>query len=81
MHVFKFPPLAMLTLGYLSFWHTALLRRGPVSAILAILATAWCALIAAAVLSRISHALAEVRSLVMFPCFLLYGSFALLTVY
>jgi hypothetical protein len=55
--------------------------RGPVSAVLAILAAAWSAITAAKVLSRISHALAEVRSLVLVPCFLLYGSFALLTVY
>jgi hypothetical protein len=49
--------------------------------VLAILAAAWSAITAAKVLSRISHALAEVRSLVLVPCFLLYGSFALLTVY
>eukprot|EP00775_Hariotina_reticulata_P010855 gene10855-11009_t len=68
-------PLIFLSIAVL------LTPKGPVSAVLAILATAWCALIAATVLARISHALAEVRSLVMFPCFLLYGSFALLTVY
>jgi hypothetical protein len=49
--------------------------------VLAILAAAWSAITAAKVLARISHALAEVRSLVLVPCFLLYGSFALLTVY
>lgn len=55
--------------------------RGPVSAVLAILAAAWSAVTAAKILSKISHALAEVQTLVMMPCFLLYGSFALLTVY
>lgn len=55
--------------------------RGPVSAVLAILAAAWSAVTAAKILSKVSHALAEVQALVMMPCFLLYGSFALLTVY
>ncbi|KAF8069527.1 yipf5 [Scenedesmus sp. PABB004] len=68
-------PLILLSLGVL------LMPRGPVSVVLAVLAAAWSALTAAKVLARISHALAEVRSLVLVPCFLLYGSFALLTVY
>uniref|UniRef100_A0A383W3U1 Uncharacterized protein n=1 Tax=Tetradesmus obliquus TaxID=3088 RepID=A0A383W3U1_TETOB len=68
-------PLILLSVAVL------LTPRGPVSAVLAILAAAWSAITAAKVLARISHALAEVRSLVLIPCFLLYGSFALLTVY
>eukprot|EP00882_Tetradesmus_deserticola_P024425 GHRQ01026693.1.p1 GENE.GHRQ01026693.1~~GHRQ01026693.1.p1 ORF type:complete len:226 (+),score=97.06 GHRQ01026693.1:405-1082(+) len=68
-------PLIVLSVGVL------LTPKGPVSAVLAILAAAWSAVTAAKVLARISHALAEVRSLVLVPCFLLYGSFALLTVY
>jgi hypothetical protein len=60
---------------------TCACRRGPITALLAVLAAAWSAVTAAKILSRISHALADVQTLVMMPCFLLYGSFALLTVY
>eukprot|EP00878_Enallax_costatus_P008723 GHUV01009117.1.p1 GENE.GHUV01009117.1~~GHUV01009117.1.p1 ORF type:complete len:226 (+),score=51.57 GHUV01009117.1:693-1370(+) len=58
-----------------------LIPKGPISAVLAVSFTAWSAITAAKVLARRSHALAEIRNLVLVPCFLLYGSYALLTVY
>lgn len=48
---------------------------------LALLVTAWSAITAAKVLARLSPALHDVRALVMYPCFLMYGAFALLTSY
>lgn len=41
----------------------------------------WSALTAAKVLARMSPGLQEVKSLMYYPCFLMYGSFALLGVY
>jgi hypothetical protein len=41
----------------------------------------WSAVTAAKVLGRMSPALQEVRTLLMYPCLLMYASFALLGVY
>ena len=41
----------------------------------------WSALTAAKVLGRMSPALQDVQSLMVYPCLLMYGSFALLGVY
>lgn len=48
---------------------------------MALLAALWCAVTASRVLARVSPALQEVTGLLAVPYFLLYASFALLTVY
>lgn len=58
-----------------------LVPRGPASVALSVAGAIWSALTAAKVLARMSPALQESRSLLMYPCFLMYSSFALLGVY
>jgi hypothetical protein len=50
-------------------------------AVLALLFTGWSAITAAKVLARLAPALQRMKSLVAYPCFLMYAAFALLTSY
>jgi hypothetical protein len=56
-------------------------HRGPVGIALSMGGALWSAVTAAKVLGRLSPALQEVRSLLIYPCLLMYSSFALLGVY
>lgn len=49
--------------------------------VLSALGTLWSALTAAKVFARLSPALQDARWLLVYPCALMYGSFALLGVY
>lgn len=60
-------------------WHVTC--RGPISVALAVLASIWSGITASKVLARVSPALQDMKALVAYPCFLMYGAFALLTVY
>lgn len=55
--------------------------RGPASVALSAGGALWSALTASKVLGRMSPALNEIRSLMLYPCLLMYASFALLGVY
>lgn len=55
--------------------------RGLPSAALAILAAVWSSLVASRILVTKSPGLEEQRSILAYPCLLIYGSFALLTAY
>lgn len=58
-----------------------LVPRGPAGVALSAAGALWSALTASKVLARASPALQEVRSLLLYPCLLMYASFALLGVY
>jgi len=55
--------------------------RGPAGVALSAAGTVWSAVTAAKVLGRMSPALQDVKTLMIYPCMLMYGSFALLGVY
>jgi hypothetical protein len=74
-------PCPDLSVLLLVLYVLLLFLRGPLYAVLAVLFAGWSGVTAARVLSQVSPALQEVQSLIMYPCFLMYGSFALLTVY
>ncbi|KIZ06690.1 hypothetical protein MNEG_1267 [Monoraphidium neglectum] len=58
-----------------------LVPRGPASVALSVAGAVWSAVTASKVLARISPGLQDSRSLMVYPCLLMYGSFALLGVY
>ncbi|KAI8466887.1 MAG: hypothetical protein J3K34DRAFT_432316 [Monoraphidium minutum] len=58
-----------------------LVPKGPACVALSALGAVWSAITAAKVLARMSPGLQEARSLMVAPCLLMYGSFALLGVY
>ena len=71
----------MVPLCVLSVLLLLLPKGGPAGWLLAVLCAAWSAATASKVLAKVSPALSEVRGLVAVPCFLMYSSFALLTIY
>lgn len=58
-----------------------MLYRGALTAGLAVLCTLWAALTAAKISVRRCQALQELQSLIAFPCMLMYGAFAMLSLY
>lgn len=58
-----------------------LVPKGPVSIALSLAGAVWSAVTASKVLARQSPGLQESRSLMAYPCLLMYGSFALLGAY
>ena len=55
--------------------------RGLLSACLALLCTVWSADTAARIVVKRSPQLEEMQYIIMYPCLLTYGAFALLSVY
>lgn len=58
-----------------------LVPRGPAAVALSAVGALWSAATAAKVLGRMSPALGAARPLLLYPCLLMYASFALLGVY
>lgn len=67
-------PIAVLSAAVL------LIPRGTAQPVLAVIATLWSAITASKILTKKQSGLEESRALVLYPCLLLYSSFALLTV-